>query len=882
LKLKPPSLAEKFLRIFLRDDLVEDVLGDLDEKFYKTAKSKTVFRAKLNYWYQVIHYLRPFAIRKSKGIHLTHSGMFENYTKIAWRTLMRQKMYSSIKIGGFAIGITACILIALFIQHELSYDRHYKNGDRIFRIMRVSAIDGGRHLGIYFPAPFAKTMEENYPEIERAGHYIDNQSFGAGNNEVRRVDQIESTHEEGFAFMDQGLLEIFEIPIIQGHPKKALTEPNTIVISERMSKKYFPGENPMEKILILNNDEKRQYKISGVMRDFPATMHIQCDFILSKAEHELWPGERDDWGAGNYLDYILVREGTDVKELESKLLSIVKNHFVPGVIERGSDADAVAWAKSLSFQLQPVKDIYLNEVGIGDGLRHGDIRYIWLFGAIAVFILIIAAVNFINLSTAKSANRAREVGLRKVAGSRQGSLIMQFLTESLVFSFFSFALALFLTILLLPYFNVLLSKTLTLPWSTWWMIPALIGGGLIVGIIAGIYPAFYLSSFKPALVLKGNVSRGSKNSVTRSVLVIFQFTISIILIVGTLVVNRQMNYILTKKVGFNKDQVVLLEGTHTLGETVVPFKAELLNVAGVEHASISAFLPIEGTTRNGSDMWVVGKSETESIESQQWRVDHDYAETMGLNILQGRDFSAAINSDSQAVVINTAAMKGLQLEKPVGQFITNGRTTWQIIGVMEDFHFKSFRQNIEPLCIVIGKSRKTVSVKVNTADMQGTLKEIEKVWKRFSPHQAMRFGFLDQSFARMYEDVGRMGNIFSIFAILAIIVACLGLFALSAFMVEQREKEISIRLVLGASVQSIFNLLTLNFVKLVVISVVIAIPISLYFAQEWLEDFAYRIDIGWQVFFVAAIAALAIAIATISYQSLRAALISPAENLKSE
>lgn len=858
------------------------MLGDLQEKFDSTVAKGSPLKAKLNYWYQVFHYLRPFALRKAR-LSFNHYAMFENHYKIAWRNLFRQKMYSAVKIGGFSIGIAACILIALFIRQELSYDRHYTKADRIYRVIRESTRNGERSKGLYFPAPFVKALEDDYPEVEKAGHYIGNVNFGGGSNEIRRVDEIESTHEEGFLFMDQHLFEIFELPLIYGSPKNALTEPMTMLITRRKADKYFPGEDPVGKLFILNNDANRQYKVSGVVENFPVASHLQCDFIMTMAGQEFFAGEQTNWGASNYIDYLVVRPGTDVAALEQKLSSIVKNYYLPAEMQSGRDASAVAWVKSLQFRLQPVRDIYLNEEGIGDGLDHGDIRYIWLFGSIAAFILLIACINFINLSTARSANRAKEVGLRKVVGSHRGSLISQFLTESVMLSLFSFALGLLLAWATLPYFNQMLARSLTFPWNAWQLLPMLGAGALIVGVVAGLYPSFYLSSFRPAQVLKGNVSRGSKNAATRSVLVVFQFTVSIVLIAGTFVINRQMNYILTKKTGFDKDQVLLLQGAHTLQEKVISFKEELLRVPGVKSASISGFLPVAHTNRNGSPVWLEGQTkEASSVGCQQWRVDHDYAETLGLKILEGRDFSYAIRSDSQAVVINSTLAKALNLKKAVGARVTNGRKTYDVIGVMEDFHFESLRQNIEPLMLVIGRSSQTVSVKVSTADMPRLIEAVSAVWKTFSPNQPVRYTFLDQSYARMYDDVDRVGRIFSSFAVLAIIVACLGLFALSAFMVEQRSKEISIRLVLGASLKNIFSLLTLNFLKLVVISLIIAVPISLYMAQEWLKDFAYRTEIGWDIFVFAGVVSVLIAVLTISYQSVRAALMDPVKSLRSE
>jgi putative ABC transport system permease protein len=580
---------------------------------------------------------------------------------------------------------------------------------------------------------------------------------------------------------------------------------------------------------------------------------------------------------------VLLRPGTDVAQLEKRLSAVIDRYFLPGVVEAGGEANELEWLKSFQFRLQPVREIYINLEEIGDNLSHGDIRYIWLFAAIASFILIIACINFINLSTARSANRAREVGLRKVAGSQRSGLIKQFLTESLLFSFFSFAMGLLLAWVLLPYFNVLLAKSFDFPWKAWWLLPVLGVGALVTGLIAGLYPAFYLSSFKPVQVLKGNVSRGSKNAATRSVLVVFQFTVSIVLIVGTFIIDRQMKYVLNKKVGYDKDQVVILQGTHTLGEDIVRLKHALARLPGIGHVTISGYLPVEGTQRNNNPFFNEGRKGVDRpIGGQRWTVDHDYIKTMGLKIVDGRDFSRDIRSDSQAVVINRSMVKALNLADPIGKRITNGWGTWPVIGVIDDFHFESMKHVIGPLCLMIGRSPQTIALKANTADMPALIQSVSRVWKEFSPNQPIRFTFLDQIYERMYDDVERMGRIFSSFAVLAIIVACLGLFALSAFMVEQRNKEVSIRLVLGASVKNIFGLLTMNFVKLVMISLFIATPISILMMQEWLKEFAYKIEIGWEVFALAGSLSVVIALVTISYQSLKSALMSPVDALKEQ
>lgn len=880
----PPKLAQQFLLWFLRDDLAEEVLGDLDEQFYTVLEETSTVRAKVNYWYQVFHYLRPFAIRNLKSTYYpNHYTMYRSYFKVGWRNLVRHKMYSSIKIGGLALGIAACLLITLFIQHELSYDKHYSDGDRIYRVIGVYNIKGEILKNTYFPAVMASVLKDDFSEVEATGHFISSELMGGESQVLRRADKVENIHEEGFIYADQGLLDILQPHFVNGNLSQVLNEPNTIAISKSKAEKYFPNEDPLGKTLILNDDETQPYIIRGVFEDFPTTSHFQYDFLLTITGTESFTGDHTTWRRNIYHTYIKVQPGTDAMLLASKLTEgIVKTYMLSGWREGGM-VNAEELANNVTLELQPISDIHLRSAGIHDGLNHGDIRFVWLLGTIAGFILIIACINFINLSTAKSANRAKEVGLRKVVGSFRINLINQFLTESVLFSFLSFILALLLSWLLLPYFNELAAKSLVFPWKEWGLFPLIVTAAVFVGILAGLYPSLYLSGFKPIQVLKGGVSRGSKSSKMRSILVIFQFTTSTILIIGTFIIYQQLDFILNKDVGFDKEQVLLIQGANTMGEQLPTFKNELLKLADVENVSVSDYLPIAGAKRNGNSLWKEGRKEVDSpVGGQIWFVDHDYIKTMGMDIVEGRDFNTAIASDSQAVIINQTMSKELGLDDPIGQEITNGGQAMQVIGVVEDFHFESLTENIRPLCLAIGNSASVVSVKVNNADISQVIEGVSSVWDRFSPNEAFRYTFLDESFARMYTNVQRMGRIFTSFAVLAIIIACLGLFALSAFMIEQRSKEISIRLVLGASLNSIFRLLTQNFLILVLISLVIAIPIAWYMMQQWLEDYQYRIQISWDVFLLAGLVAVLISILTISYQSIRAALINPVNNLRSE
>lgn len=809
--------------------------------------------------------------------------MFRNYLKIAVRQVLKQKLYSVIKIGGFSLGISACLLIALLIRHELSYDKHYREAKRIYRIVGADIEENKIYMGTSMPAPFVRVLRTDFPEIEKAARLMANPLFpGAGTNYIRRADLAENTYENGFTYADQELLDILEIQMVYGKRQNALSTPRSIVLSRKKAEKYFPGQNPVGKVIILNDDKTKPFVVGGVMEDFPITSHLQFDFLLTLKDVELWPGEQDTWRASNYDNYVLLRKDAKIPQLEKTLTSTVLKNYVLPSLNNVSDQDKNKLLQSTSLHLQPVTDIHLRSAGIEDSLQHGDIRFIWLFGAIAGFILLIACINFINLSTAKSANRAREVGLRKVIGSDKASLVRQFLTESTLVSFLSFSIALVLTRLLLPYFNQLSGKSLSIPWNEWWLIPAMITSALLIGILAGVYPSFYLSAFRPINVLKGNLSRGSKNSVLRNGLVVFQFTTSIILVVSTIVIYNQMQFILNARVGFEKDQVVVVEGVNTLGTNVRNFKNELLKLSHVKKVSVSDYLPVGGTKRNGNSFWNEGKIKEEAgVDTQFWIVDDSYIETMGMKITEGRNFSFQMPSDSQAVIINQAMARKLNLKDPVGKRITNGNV-FLVVGVVEDFNFETMRNNIEPVCLKLGSSPSIVSIKAGTTEMSELLGSIAAVWKKFAPAQPLRYSFLDERFASMYDDVRKMGRISTSFSILAILIASLGLFALSAFMAEQRSKEIGVRKVLGASVTHLASLLSKDFLKLVVISFVIATPIAWWAMDLWLRDFAYRTTISLWVFIVAGGAAVLVALVTVSFQSIKAAIANPIETLRTD
>ena len=777
------------------------------------------------------------------------------------------------------MGIAACLLIALFINDELSYDQQYKNKDRIYRVVLQGVMDGELRKSVHFQLPFADALQSDFPEIEKAGKINMSELFGAGKRGLRLGGESQNNFEDGFVFANQNILEILEISLEQGNVEEALNQPGNMVISKSKADKYFPQGDALGKTIILDDNPSRPYTVTGVMPDFPKNSHLQFSYLLPIEDTNM------SWTNQNYFTYVLVDENTNIPALEKKMFSIMENYVIPAQLARGRAPDFIEILKTIEYKLQPITDIHLrSDLAMGDGLKHGDIRFVWLFGAIAGFILLLACINFINLSTAKSANRAKEVGLRKTVGAFKSNLVTQFLIESVLFSLISFLIGLLLAWTLLPTFNEIAGKSIVFPWEVWWFVPLMAASALLIGILAGMYPAFYLSAFRPVNVLKGSLSAGSKSGKLRSGLVVFQFATSVILIVGTLIIYKQMDYIQHKELGYDKEQVVVLEGANILGNKSESFKEQLLQLPQVKTVTISDYLPIDGAKRNGNTFKKTGEGiEDRGVPAQIWRVDYDYIKTLGINVKEGRDFSREFASDSlNSMIINDQMAHELGYENPIGKHINNGMD-WTIVGVVQDFHFKSLKEDIAPLSLVIANNNSgAISVKLKTGNIGESLSSIEAIWNKNVPNQTFAYSFLDQKFTQMHEDVERMGKIFNSFALFAIMVACLGLFALSAFMVEQRKKEISIRLVLGAPFKSIYELLTLDFLKLILLAIVIAIPIGWYMMNRWLEDFAYKIKIGWEIFVIAGGIALIIAVATISYQSVGAALIKPLKSLRTE
>ena len=768
------------------------------------------------------------------------------------------------------------------MKDELEVDQHYAHKDRVYRLLNVSSNPEFQFKKwTSFSAQIGQLLNEDYPEIEKAGRLIGRDWFLAGDNQFREVGSKQNNYEDGFAYADPELLDIFEIPMIYGSHEQALAQPRSLVISKKKADQYFPGENPVGKTIFLNENVEEPYTIGGVMDDLPAS-HLAFDFLLTLVDVEFWNGEQLSWCCQNYDAYLRVQPGADIGHLEKKLLAIRDDYIVRFLIETENPFAEVA-KKHRTFELQPIGDVYLKSAGTFDNYRHGDIRMVHLFGAIAIFILLLACINFINLSTAKSANRAKEVGVRKVVGSHKGNLIQQFLTEYTLYSSIAVGLGATLALVGLPYFNQLAGKSFSLPHTSWWWLPSLALMAIVIGLLAGSYPSFYLSAFKPIDVLKGELSRGSKSSKLRNGMVVFQFTTSVILVICAIVVYNQMQFILNKKVGFDKEKMLMIYGASTLGDKTDAFKQELASLSQVEAVTNSNYFPVEGTNRDNNQFWIEGREKIdEGVSGQAWYVAENYLPTMKIKLLEGRNFSSKMAGDTAAAIINQTMAKKLGLDNPVGQQIRNFQA-WNIIGVVEDFHFETMRHDIRPLVFFRGRgSASVIAARLKTDELAKGVTAVTGVWDQFMPNQPIRYAFMDETYANMYEDVQRTGNVFATCAILAILIACLGLLGLSIFMAEQRSKEISIRKVLGASVSHLVQLLTVNYLKLVFVSLILGIPVAWYIMQAWLANYSYRIDMVWWFFAFSGILVGITALITVSWQALKLSFSNPVDFLKDE
>ena len=806
--------------------------------------------------------------------------MFKNYFKVAMRNLWKNKGYSAINILGLAIGLATCLLILIYVIDELSYDRFNKKADRIYRIDADINFGGTHWVLAVAPDPLGPTLKKDFPQVEQ---YVRFRNYGG--LLVKKENQ--NVQEDKVIYVDSTLFDAFTLSIISGDPRTSLTDPSSIVITERMAKKYFNTADAVGKTLVVS--DTTNYKVSAVIKNMPVQSHFNFDFFLPLHNEESREG---NWLSNNFNTYVVLKAGADPKKLERQLDIIIKKYVFPQA-EQVFHATAEEFKKTgthVFYGLMPVTQIHLHSSKTGELGANGSMQYVYIFSAIAAFILLIACVNFMNLATARSSNRAKEVGVRKVLGSDRANLIRQFLMESMLISFISMALAVGIAELLLPYFNQLSGKQIELGLlSRLWLLPALILLMLFVGLLAGSYPAFYLSAFQPVTVLKGKLAGGFKRSWLRNSLVVFQFAISIFLIVGTVVIYSQLIFIRSRKLGFDREHVLVIQNCYPLGNQAKTFRNELLNIRGVESATMTGYLPT-ADSRNDSPLFPdAALDQKRAVAMQNWYVDENYIPTLKMQMVKGRNFSAEMKTDSSAIIINEAAAKLLPFDDPVNKTlyylinIQNRETKmYHVIGVVKDFNFNSLREQVSPMALFYGEERGKMAVRFKSADIASLISAVETKWRTLAPNQPFNYSFMDEDFNNIYLNEQRVGRIAVSFSALAILIACLGLFGLVTYAAEQRTKEIGIRKVLGASVSNIINMLSKDFMKLVFIAMLIAFPLGWYFMNKWLEDFAYRISIDWKIFLTAGVAAMLIAILTVSAQALKAALANPVNNLRTE
>lgn len=805
--------------------------------------------------------------------------MLINYIKTAFRNLRQNKMYSLLNIVGLAIGIACCLLIFAYVQDELSFDRFHTRADRIYRVCTIVDIKD-RYMNFAATAHVQGPMfKDEYPEIEnfvRFNYY--------GSRRVVRYKDREFT-EEKFIWTDNSIFEVFSFKLLQGNPKDALVKPNTVVITEAMAEKYFGKEDPIGKNLRVHNDTL--YLVTGIIENIPSNSHIRPDFFASFSTLDLQPSGNaaaDLTGNIDYFTYILLKEGVNPQQLEKKFIGFVDRH-IGDLLKR--------FEGTIKYELEPLTSIYLHSQREGQLEPTGNVSYIYLFSGIGLFILLLACLNFMNLSTARSANRAKEVGLRKVVGAQRGQLIKQFMGESMILALIAIALAMLLVSFSLPLFNNISGKSLTMNYFS--KLPFLWGlAGLFafVSLIGGGYPAFFLSAFRPVEVLQGKLKRGTKSSFLRIALVSVQFTVSIVLIIGTLIVNKQLSFMRSQKLGYDKDHIIALrirnEETQKKYEAI---KNELLNHPYILKVSASSSLPLG---RNSfSAHHAVGKPEGELTMLCSQIVDEDFIGTYNIEIVQGRNFSKSYVTDRQeAIILNEAAVKKLGWqENPLGQQIEvfmslEKRKRYTVIGVVNDYHFASLHEEIQPLVLYNanphGGDYYRLSLKIAPENIQETMAHLKSKWKEFDSQYPIEYVFLDEEYDALYRAEERLGQLFGYFTALAVIIGCLGLFGLSAFSAEQRTKEIGIRRVLGATIPGVMVLLTKEFTKWVLAAIVIAWPTGYFIMNTWLQNFAYRIDLGFSTFLLAAVLALFISIITVIFQAFKTALANPVDSLRYE
>jgi putative ABC transport system permease protein len=811
--------------------------------------------------------------------------MIRNYLKIALRNLTKYKFISFINLFGLTVGLTCCLLILAFILHELSFDKYQPNASRVYRVTRSfnNPETGALSLNLSTIAPpFGPLLENDFKEIENMTRVISN-----GQTTMKYEEKM--FNEENTYFADPDFFDFFKIDLLKGNPAKALGDPYSIMMTDVIAKKYFGNEDPINKTVRINFGNYIDFKVTGVYKPFPSNTHFHPEMLISfnTLNDTLIYGPenlRSNWGSNNFFTYIRLPKDYNTKKLEAQFPAFLDRHMTD---DGGGAVKPHQWT---ALSLQKLTGIHLTSHTDFEAEENGDIKRVYIFSAIALFILLIACINYMNLSTARSTLRAREIGIRKAVGAQRKEVIAQFLSESVLVAWIAMLFAFLLTWLLFPLLNKVSGQQLDISILLKWqiIIPILVVP-FVVGIVSGIYPALFMSSFQPVKVLKGLMKVGGGNISFRKVLVTLQFAISIILIISTAIVFTQMRYMQTKSLGFDREHIITIPYETQLNDRYDAFRTELLSNSNIKNAGRSSRIPTGrlldamGARMISGDTLAPVNADIKFVSA-----DQDFIDVYAVKILAGRGFSRDFSLDTSAFLINDAAAKVLGFktnDEALGKNFGYGSRMGKLIGVINDFHFESMHQRIAPLVLLVPQNAgnyRRISIKVSGTNIPAALSHIEKTWKNFLPDSPFQSTFLDENFERLYNAEQKQKTLLGIFASLAIFIACLGLFGLSAFAISQRIKEIGIRKVLGADVSTIVGLLSKDFLKLVGISALVAFPVAWYFMNNWLQDFAYRIAMPWWIFLVAGVMAAIIALVTISFQAIKAAIANPVKSLRTE
>jgi putative ABC transport system permease protein len=806
--------------------------------------------------------------------------MLRNYIKTAFRNFRKQKIFSALNLFGLTVGLATVLLITLYVVNEFSYDQYNVSANRIYRVNPHFRIAGEELREKIVPADLGPAMKRDYPVVE---NFVRFNNIGPA--KVRKGDAFVT--EPRTCWADSSFFSVFTLPLAAGDPKSALTQVRSVVISESMARRHFGALQPSEILgKTLAIDDTTLWKITGVMRDMPALSHLHFDLIRSMVTQE--DSRQFNWMNNDWETYLLVRPGTSEAELDRDLTAATRKYAEP-TIRQAMHTSFEEMAKKGDFyryETIPLTRIHLYSTLPLEIEPSGNIVYVRMFMIIAVFILLLACVNFMNLSTARSAGRSREVGVRKVLGSSRSSLVMQFLVESVLYCLGAMVLAFIVALAVLPFFSRLSGQRLTaatLPW--YWLVPAAGVGVLVVGVLAGSYPAFYLSRFQPIQVLKGKLSTGFRGSRLRNVLVVFQFTTAVSLLIGSIVIYDQLNFVRNQRLGYDRSQVLLVQHTGQMGEHLPAFKNAVAQLRGVRAVTSASSFPTSNLSE--ADLWFSDAARTRSFGPERWNTDAGYIDAMGMTMASGRPFRPEMKTDSDGVLINQTMARLMGTTYPVGKILYHpgdqGKLTpYHVVGVINDFNSVTVHQATPPLVMTLAQSGEYTGVRLSTNNIAATVDEVHKLYAQYAGNAPFDYSFMDDDFNKLYAADTRVGQVITVFTGLALLVACLGLFGLVSFAAEQRNKEMSIRKVLGANVSDIIRLLARDFVLLIGVSLVIAFPLAWYGMHRWLESFVYRTTFGVMTFALATLFILGAIAVTISYQAFRSAVSRPVDSLKAE